>query len=224
METVTDKAPAEIAGARTDGGRLYRRVFGGFVPPIDNNYGHCIVLGEEHTLRESAHMWFLREIKEPTLERLLERMTLVKMELQVDSYFYRPAPALNRSLDYWNTQREKDKMPGISTRKAPYVDDYKGDLEYYLTLIRQISLAGRERLYLVGSNLPDVLGNIGPDEVRAMKDTTNPRIAALCYAVASLELMPYHRPHTDYGVTELQHELHKLQTSNDGGPWRVTRR
>ena len=215
---------SDLAGLRSHGDILFSRIYGGFVPPIDNNMGHVILLGEQYTQRQKPFFYYLKEYKETTLDRLLEQMVIAKVEFDVDEYFYRPGAALNRNIDYWNSQRMEAKLSQVKVRQAPHAEEYKGKLEYYLHLLRQMSLSGRERVYLVGSNLPDVLGNVSPDEIRRMTDESNPRLGALCYALAALELTERERDLNDYGVTNLQHELHKLQNTDQGGPWRYARR
>ena len=159
----------------TETGREYRRFFGGMAWP-DIQTGFIVIVGEEldaDKFMDEHKCWILAEYESPNPSDLIRRCREYKGRFEVDRIF---GDTKNRPMMEYIRNGKVD----FYLSDAPFMDDESKAVQYYLTLIREMTSATKKVLSFGGnSKIPGILA--GGDQHPAP-----PAVLALGYALAAL--------------------------------------
>lgn len=184
--------------------RYYQRICAGFVPPA-NRQGALVVLGEEATWRPPAHVFWLADAQEQTLDKLILRAIDFQREFLIQDFYGRTNDeSVMRYLNLWNRDQRDRRMTGLYVSSAP---NCEGNISYHVSILRDRLNPNKKTLHIGKSKrLPAALQELPAGEIATATDRDFPMVAALGYAVSALSEWEYYegprptRAKMDYDV------------------------
>lgn len=167
--------------------RCYQRIVAGFAPPSERP-GAIVVVAEEMAFRPPAHIFWVDELQEHSLDRLFLAAVELKQKYNIDEFFGRVSdPNFLRSLSHWNNARAEKHMAALQLSAAP--DSESGCISFHVNVLRQRLAPENKTLWLGNSEfLPAALQELPQSEVHAATDVNYPILSAVSYAVSALEI------------------------------------
>ena len=161
----------------------YARFVGGLSWPTSNKKGWLVVLSEDRepdTTLEKRHIRVQTEFESINPEALIKRAYEYTKSFP-DSEFY--TDTSNRAMGEFLSEFEFPFYP----QAAPLCDDVHS-FDYYLSLIRKLTIPGKKLLHFGNSKLPGLL-NVLPADARMTNSKANnyPSFLALSYALSAMD-------------------------------------
>ena len=170
--------------------RYYQRICAGFVPP-SNRQGALVVLGEEATWRPPAHVFWLADSQEQTLDKLTLRAVDFLREFRIQDLYGRTTDeSVMRYLNLWNRDQRDRRMSGFYISSAPNSD---GNISYHESILRDRLNPNKKTLHIGKSKRQlAALQELPASKIATASDRKYPMVAALGYAVSALSEWEYY--------------------------------
>ena len=173
--------------------RFYRKIVAGFVPAGARGGALCAV-AMEWVLRPPAAIFWLGEAQSSNTDDLILKAFDMKSQFKVEEFVGWIDDDFSRYLSHRNAVARDQRKPELQVLPAP--NTITGNIAYHVAITRAL-LNPTNKLLSLGESksLRASLQELSKSEIDSATAKEHPLLAALCYAVSSLEV---NQP--DYGV------------------------
>jgi len=172
-----------------DSQRVYQRVVAGIGWP-DAKPGAVCVVGEESGFRPPYQLYLLAEAEEHDAGKFFKICLDLQGKFKISGFYSRLDEVNCEYLNMSNKQRRESRLSTLFVSSAPFSDT--GSLQYHLNIVKDKLRIEQKTLHLGESRVAGLLAEIQTGELAEIKDSTNPLVTALCYAVSALTVWEYH--------------------------------
>lgn len=197
--------------------RMFELIVCAMTFPYGDKPGFAVFLGVEgfdRILRVAPAFW-LDELEEHDHSSLFEKCCARVSAYSVSNLWVNTRNEDNRKLLIdWNRARDDQGLKRLNTQIAPQSKP-EGSISYHLSALRERLKPERKTLFLSGESIIEsALMDIGPADTPMATDTTNPVVAALCYAVVGLNQIMCD-PYEDVDIQQGDDDYNVLGYMND---------
>jgi hypothetical protein len=157
--------------------------------------GCCCIIGEELQAslvrkQRKPKFYYMDSIQAPDHNSMIQKCVDLSVRYPIKTFYSTQEKAALNILQDWNSDQGDNDLQVIWTR-IPSCYEEDGNIEYHLNVLKSLMNPAAERLlWLAKGPIKSELANI-PGNVSNIHHSDFPQVAALAYAVTSLEADPY---------------------------------